>query len=173
MRKDLTGMRFGRLVVVAYAETKRKKAHWLCRCDCGNEKVICSDSLRGSMSRSCGCLRSEVTASKNYRHGFDKRGKRNRHYLVWLSMMTRCYTKTSRDFPLYGGRGIKVCDEWHDPKVFVEWCQSHEPIPKGYSVDRRLVNGDYSPDNCRFSSPITQSRNRRPPSEWRWQCWQE
>lgn len=169
-RIDLSGQRFGRLIVFSYHGSTQKKALWICACDCGGMKIVRSETLRRGLTRSCGCLRKEVTAAKNFRHGHSVRGDRNRHYAVWLSMMQRCYTPTCRDFYLYGERGIKVCDEWHDPAVFVAWCEAHEPIPSGHSLDRKNTNGNYTPDNCRFADAVTQSRNRRHPREWRWTC---
>lgn len=165
-RIDLAGRQFGRLAVVSYAETRAKKAFWLCQCECGNETITSGESLRRSLVKSCGCLRRETTAKKNFRHGFNQRGDRNRHYTVWLSMMARCYTTTCKDYRNYGKRGIIICDEWHNPSAFVNWCISKEPIPAGHSVDRIEVNGPYGPDNCHFASALTQAANRRPPNEW-------
>jgi hypothetical protein len=166
-RIDLTGRRFGRLVVVEYSETRGKLAFWLCKCDCGNEKIISRSSLRTGNSNSCGCLQKELTTQRNFRHGYSFRGCKGKHYIAWASMMARCYCGSSEDFYLYGERGISVCEEWHDPVNYINWRKSKEPVPKGYSVDRIDVNGNYCPENCRFASATTQSRNRRPFSEWR------
>lgn len=173
MRTDIAGQRYGRFLVIKYAETRKKKAYWLCRCDCGNERTIETACLRSGNSRSCGCLRNEVTVARNTKHGFAKKGRQHKYWRLWNSTRTRCYTPTDKSYYLYGGRGIVMCDEWQDAAAFVAWCQSQEPIPAGYSLDRRNVNGNYEPGNCRFASALTQSRNRRHPREWRWQCGQE
>jgi hypothetical protein len=165
-RIDLVGRRFGRLTVISFAETRAKRAFWLCQCKCGTEKIISGDCLRQSLVKSCGCLRRETTAKKNFRHGLNLRGNRNRHYTVWVSMMARCYTPTCKDYRNYGKRGIVVCDEWHEPSIFVNWCLSKEPIPTGHSIDRIEVNGPYSPSNCQFASALIQGQNKRPPNEW-------
>ncbi len=94
------------------------------------------------------------------RHGFGRRGKRDRFYVLWLAMMGRCGTPTNRDYYLYGGRGIYVCEEWKKPEEFVAWCQKQNS-PKGYSIDRFPdPDGPYAPWNCRFASIADQVRNR-------------
>jgi hypothetical protein len=166
-RIDLTGQRFGRLVVLGYAETRRRKAYWQCQCDCGTVTSICGVSLTQGISNSCGCARNESTANRNLKHGFAKRGHKGRWYIIWNGMMARCYSKGHRDHRLYGARGIRVCNEWHDAAQFIAWCKAQEPVPRGMSLDRYPdQNGNYSPTNCRFATADQQSANRRPYSEW-------
>lgn len=167
-RIDLTGQRFGRLFVESFAETRRKKAYWRCKCDCGAITVVVGYSLRAGYSTSCGCFRQEVVVAKNNKHGLARRGAKGRWYVIWNAIMARCYVKTNADFYLYGERGVTVCEEWHDAGKFVAWCEAHEPVGKGMSIDRYPdTNGPYAPWNCRFATATEQSRNRRPSCEWR------
>jgi hypothetical protein len=160
-RIDLTGQRFGRLLVISHAKTRGKIAFWLCACDCGTEKVVNGGSLKSGHSISCGCFQKETTASRNFKHGLRPRGSRNKAYQVWNSMMARCYCKTSKSYKDYGAKGIRVCDEWHDAEKFVEWYMANKP-PKGrYSMDRHPDRaGPYAPENVRFASDAEQVRNR-------------
>lgn len=160
-RIDLTGQRFGRLVVVGYAETKRRKAYWNCQCDCGAIKLVSSSSLKTGHSNSCGCMKREQTVTRNTKHGHARRGLKGRWYVVWNGIMARCHSEKHPDYPRYGGRGIVVCEEWRDAANFIAWCEAQEPVPIDLSIDR-YPNGDgpYAPNNCRFATDGEQVRNR-------------
>ena len=153
--KDISGQRFGRLIALYRLNNYHKKrAWWLCVCDCGNLVEISGITLRNNHTKSCGCLNHEPT---NKKHGKCY----TRLYKLYKAIIKRCYNSNIKQFKDYGGRGIEVCDEWrNDFMTFYEWA-----INNGYqdnlTIDRINVNGNYEPCNCRWATPKQQSNNKR------------
>ena len=154
---NLAGRRFGRLTVLEYAG----EGKWRCLCDCGNESIVLAYELTSGGTKSCGCYQRERASEANYVHG----KTHERLYMVWKSMKQRCLNSNYKEFHLYGGRGIKICDDWLDYETFRNWAMSngYDPsAPRGQcTIDRIDNNGDYCPDNCRWVDMKTQRANQR------------
>ena len=112
MRKDLTGYRFGRLVVISQVEktSDMKEYWWYCKCDCGNYKNIRGSCLNSGRTTSCSCLSKEIARGLLFKHGY----RETKIYKVWQNMIGRCEIKSHMAYKNYGGRGIKVCERWRN-----------------------------------------------------------
>lgn len=160
---DLTGQKFGRLEVMARAEnSKLGQARWSCRCKCGSITVADSRNLRSGGTTSCGCYRQEkIKTGLNTTHGDCRGGKVSRLHRIWHGMKQRCYDKNYHAYNRYGGRGIGICCEWKDNfEAFRDWAMLHG-YADNLSIDRKDVNGSYSPDNCRWATEKQQNNNQR------------
>lgn len=171
-KNDLTGRKFERLTVIkrvddAVIPSSGKKVHrYLCKCDCGAEKIIRKCHLTHGSIRSCGCLQRETLGNLRRKHGFSHK---ERLYSVWLDMKERCRNKNNNHYMSYGGRGIKVCEEWNNDYLsFRNWCLSNgykEDIKasgrNNLTIDRIDVDGNYEPDNCRFITNKENCLNKR------------
>lgn len=154
---DISGKRFGFLTVLYHdeEESKRKrKSMWLCRCDCGKQKHCESYQLRNGKTVSCGCRRID---RPHITHG-----KTNTTiYRKWQSMKARCGNPNTPHYSYYGGRGIRVCEEWeNDFSAFYKWSVENG-YKDGLSLDRIDFNGNYEPGNCRWVELKMQQRNKR------------
>lgn len=157
-KKDLTGLRFGKLTALRYVGVhKYGSSLWLCKCDCGKEKIITSSNLMSGRSHSCGCLRSELAKVNlsTHKHGLN----RTRIYSIWCGMKRRCYRESHEHYKDYGGRGITVCDKWQAFEGFLE--DMWESYEENLTLDRIDVNGNYEKDNCRWATQKQQLNNRR------------
>ena len=164
MLKDLTGQRFGRLIVLSLAPRRvtssgATRTMWNVRCDCGGEKAVEAASLRSANTRSCGCLEIENRSTSNTVHGAARQGRNTPEYKAWLQMRQRCYQPTAVRYARYGGRGIKVCDRWRNDFAAFLADIGAKPSPK-HSVDRIDSNADYTPENCRWATAKEQARNK-------------
>jgi len=158
---DLTGRRFGRLVVLHdTSERKSGNGVWRCRCDCGNKVNVVGCSLTSGYTTSCGCYNRECVAEANTTHGMTQHGEWHPVYRAWFNMLQRCENPNNKRYKDYGGRGIAVCDEWHSAERFIGWALA-SGWEKGLSIDRIDNNGNYEPDNCRWVTRKVQSRNKR------------
>lgn len=155
--KDITGQKFGRLTAIRFVRiNERNRTFWLFSCDCGIQKEIASSEVLKGSTKSCGCLRKDGKEKASLVHG----GFGTRTHRIWSGMLSRCRNPVNKDYKNYGGRGIQVCDEWYDFSKFQSWC-----LNNGYSddlsIDRINANGNYCPENCKFSTMKEQSRNKR------------
>lgn len=155
---DLTGKRFGRLVVLKRIPSNGSgKRYHLCRCDCGNIKKILSTSLRKG-TKSCGCLLKDILSDCKTTHGLSYHPL----YATWHTMIRRCYDESFKCYRWYGERGIRVCDEWKNSlEVFIDWME-HNGWKKGLELDRIDPDRDYNTQNCRLLTKSENSKRARP-----------
>lgn len=161
--KDISNQRFGKLVAQEYLGLKqiskdgRRASCWLCKCDCGNTTEVTYHNLISGHTKSCGCLHKEVVSKNSYRHG----DSRTILYRRYIGMKDRCYNQNATEYDQYGGRGIRVCDEWfNDYTSFKRWSLDNG-FRKELSIDRINVNGNYEPKNCRWATTKEQAENRQ------------
>lgn len=153
--KDITEQRFGRLVALEYAGSE----YWLCKCDCGSLKKVNGTKLRRGKTRSCGCLVREVNArvqrARQTKHGMSK----SPEYAIWAAMHARCSNPNHKEWPNYGGRGVRVCERWAS---FENFFADMGPKPsKEHSLDRTDNGLIYSKDTCRWATHVEQHNNTR------------
>ena len=157
--KDLTGQRFGRLVVESRSgSNKRGLAIWQCRCDCGNTVHIVGANLRGTVhhkgTKSCGCLMAELSKERLTTHGMTHSSL---SYKTWIVMRRRCNDPKHSKYKYYGGKGITVCERWSD---FGNFHADMGERPRGMTIGRVDNSKGYSPDNCKWVTWTEQQNNR-------------
>jgi hypothetical protein len=152
---DLVGQRFGRLLVVSrVGNDKRGEVLWNCKCDCGNTTVVLSSNLRKGGTKSCGCYKEELFAKGLHTtHGMCGTPT----YSSWQNILQRCNNENSTFYYRYGGRGIKVCDEW---LKFDNFYRDMGECPDTGTIDRIDNDGNYCKENCRWATQKTNSRNK-------------
>lgn len=157
-RLKLEGKKFGRLKVLRFydVDPKRRESRWICKCDCGNEVIAVGYRLTSGKTRSCGCLNKEITIATSTTHGLSH----EKLYFVWKAMIARCENSKNPRYKDYGGRGVKVYSEWHDVQKFIEWANV-SGYKEGLEIDRIDNDGNYEPNNCRWATRETQTRNTR------------
>lgn len=158
---DLTDMVFGRLTILQESIKRAKdgRVMWFCRCSCGRISLVRGSQLTRGRISSCGCLRDERTVSRSTKHGEAKRKHVNDVYFIWQGIKARCYNKNHISYERYGGRGIKMCDEWLNDFVCFNKDMGARPS-KIHSVERIDVNLGYSKQNCYWATDIEQSKNK-------------
>lgn len=155
--KDMTGEKFGNLQIIEFAGLDSdNKALWLCRCDCGTEKVVPGKCLRSGSIKSCGCLKSKIAIQRNTTHG----ACRTKLYNSWRGMKERCLNPNSEAYRHYGARGITICSAWLDFTAFKDWALANG-YSDGLSIERLDVNRNYCPDNCAWIPLSEQGVNKR------------
>src|SRR3990167_10385613 len=130
------------------------KVYMTCKCACGTIKKVIVKNLKSGTSKNCGCVRNKQTIQRNTKH--NKRF--TREWRIWQAMKTRCGNKNIIQYKNYGGRGIKVCDEWQNS--FISFYNDMGKSPTGSSIDRIDNNGSYCKENCKWSTPKEQTRNK-------------
>jgi hypothetical protein len=148
-------MRFGRWTTIRRVYIPAK-VHWLCSCDCGNEREVWDFSLLRGQSQSCGCLHGLIQMARQTTHGLSD----SREHRIWRAMKQRCTNSRSSNYSYYGGRGITICSRWLNS--FENFYADMGPCPKGLTLERKNVNGNYTPRNCYWATRLQQALNRRP-----------
>lgn len=159
--------KYGKLTVIKFIERTERitkkgtkngyKYFFLCKCECGNTKVVEWKKLKSGNTKSCGCIRKEKTSQMAMKHNLWQ----SKLYTRWHQIKNRCYNKNYNRYKNYGGRGIVICDEWkNDFKAFYDWAMNNG-YKENLTIDRIDINGNYEPNNCRWITNYEQQHNKR------------
>lgn len=155
-KQNLVGQTFNRLTVLKHAGQDRfGKTCWKCRCLCGNLSTVNGSQLVRGKIKSCGCFHKERVSEVRKTHGLSK----SNEYRTWSSILRRCYNPNTKDYPNYGGRGIRVCSRWKNS--FENFLKDMGNRPSGMTIERKNNDRNYSPENCRWIVKKYQNRNTR------------
>lgn len=156
----MNGSTFGLWTIAhLHGKTPRGVKLWWCKCACGTERAVSSTSLLYGRSRSCGCDRDAKTVARSTKHNGARRSQFTPEYKAWRDMMKRCFQTSFKDYHLYGGRGITVCEHWRTAANFIA---EIPPKPPGaFTLGRIANNGNYEPGNVRWETMHIQTRNTR------------
>ena len=156
---NLLNKTFGRWFVMSRADnTSNGQSQWLCRCECDKKKILKSIVLRRGISKSCGCLKSELNIVRSTKHNHSSSTFISPTYHSWAGMKARCNNPNHKSYKNYGGRGITVCEKW---KTFSSFLTDMGIKPEGKSLDRIDNNGNYCPKNCKWSTALEQANNKQ------------
>ncbi|HEY2538221.1 MAG TPA: hypothetical protein VGI28_01785 [Stellaceae bacterium] len=160
-RYELVGKTFGKLTVLQFAGMGDDYASkWLAHCECGTEKIVDGKNLVKGRTRSCGCMqggRSGLHGAVKRTHG---QSDKSPLYTAWINIRQRCNNPNNQDYRIYGGRGIRVCDDWNTS--FEAFQRDMGPTwQRGLTIDRIDTNGHYEPNNCRWVPMSEQWKTRR------------
>lgn len=165
---DLTGKKFGRWTVIVLHGKRASVPIWYCRCACGNESLVRHPTLTAGTSRSCGCLKSDLAFRRmtehnpNFKHGHFRKHRVSSTYISFGSMRQRCLNRKATSYAEYGGRGIEICRRWLvKGRAFANFLADMGVRPRGKTLDRINVDGNYTPWNCRWANKTVQQNNRR------------
>lgn len=162
-RLNLINGKFGRLTVLELHSIKKGATQWLCKCQCGKKTVVGVGDLRNGHTKSCGCLHLEIinNGKANFKHGMEG----TIFFSKWAGIKRRCLNKNDKRYNNYGGRGIKVCDRWLSfinfrDDMYQSYLEHYNKFGKNTSIDRINNNGNYEPNNCKWSTQREQCNNK-------------
>lgn len=142
------------MVVTSLNCIKNRRTYWNCKCQCGKEFIKRSDYFTSKCFKSCRDCNPNFEKLKGLRNKYKKL------YYVLYGVRSRCNNPNANEYFRYGGRGIKICEEWNDNATFIQWALEHG-YRDGLSIERINVNGDYCPENCIWIPISEQSNNTR------------